>query len=65
MRLPLHFHPTLDLCAFVYAGEDGEEEEDRDAILRGTDPLACRDVVAGEPLEEGEVSGVWILMVVD
>ena len=51
MRAPLHFHPTLDLCAFAYTEDEGD-----DAIIGGTDPLQCRDVASQmEALQEGEV----------
>jgi hypothetical protein len=63
VRSPLHFHPTLDLCAFSFMGTEGEEEEEGGGglILEGTDPLASRDVVGGEPLVEAEVPD-WMSM---
>lgn len=55
VRSPLHFHPSLDLCAFAYTDEDEQDEEN--GILGATQPLVGRDVDGvREPLEEGEVS---------
>lgn len=61
VRSLLHFHPTLDLCAFAYPdqGVEDDDGEGADAIMRGTDAVACRDVEGfddGGPLKEGEVS---------
>lgn len=62
VRSPIHFHPTLDLCAFVYPAQGEEDGEGEKAILAGTDPLPCRGVQGaddGGSLKEEEVSLCW------